>query len=130
MRNNNRGFTLIELLIVVVIIGILVSIVVPKFANGKERAMVSAMRSDLHNLVTAQEAYFSNGNLYYNGPVPDPSFSYSVSENVTVTLQNVSPSGWGATATRLGTARTCAVYVGTGGPIAPATDEGVPACTP
>jgi prepilin-type N-terminal cleavage/methylation domain-containing protein len=130
MRTNNRGFTLIELLIVVVIIGILVSIVVPKFANGKERAMVSAMRSDLHNLVTAQEAYFSNGNLYYNGPVPDPSFSYSVSENVTVTLQNVSPSGWGATATRLGTARTCAVYVGTGGPIAPATDEGVPACTP
>jgi prepilin-type N-terminal cleavage/methylation domain-containing protein len=130
MRKHNRGFTLIELLIVVVIIGILVSIVVPKFANGKERAMVSAMRSDLHNLVTAQEAYFSNGNLYYNGPVPDPSFSYSVSENVTVTLQNVSPSGWGATATRLGTARTCAVYVGTGGPIAPATDEGVPACTP
>jgi prepilin-type N-terminal cleavage/methylation domain-containing protein len=130
MGKNNRGFTLIELLIVVVIIGILVAIVVPKFANGKERAMVSAMRSDLHNLVTAQEAYFSNGNLYYNGPVPDPSFSYSVSENVTVTLQNVSPSGWGATATRLGTARTCAVYVGTGGPIAPATDEGVPACTP
>jgi prepilin-type N-terminal cleavage/methylation domain-containing protein len=130
MQKNNRGFTLIELLIVVVIIGILVSIVVPKFANGKERAMVSAMRSDLHNLVTAQEAYFSNGNLYYNGPVPDPSFSYSVSENVTVTLQNVSPSGWGATATRLGTARICAVYVGTGGPIAPATDEGVPACTP
>jgi len=130
MQKNNRGFTLIELLIVVVIIGILVAIVVPKFANGKERAMVSAMRSDLHNLVTAQEAYFSNGNLYYNGPVPDPSFSYSVSENVTVTLQNVSPSGWCATATRLGTARICAVYVGTGGPIAPATDEGVPACTP
>jgi len=130
MQKNNRGFTLLELLIVVVIIGILVAIVVPKFANGKERAMVSAMRSDLHNLVTAQEAYFSNGNLYYNGPVPDPSFSYSVSENVTVTLQNVSPSGWGATATRLGTPRICAVYVGTGGPIAPATDEGVPACTP
>ena len=130
MRTDNRGFTLIELLIVVVIIGILVAIVVPKFANGKERAMVSAMRSDLHNLVTAQEAFFSNGNQYYNGPVPDPSFSYNVSENVTVTLQNVSPSGWGATATRLGTARTCAVYVGTGGPIAPATDEGVPACTP
>jgi len=84
MRKDSRGFTLIELLIVVVIIGILVSIVVPKFANGKERAMVSAMRSDLHNMVTAQEAFFS----------------------------------------------TCAVYVGTGGPIAPATAEGVPACTP
>ena len=61
MRTHNRGFTLIELLIVIVIIGILVAIVVPKFGNGKERAMVTAMRSDLHNLVTAQEAYFTNG---------------------------------------------------------------------
>jgi type IV pilus assembly protein PilA len=130
MRNHNRGFTLIELLIVVVIIGILVAIVVPKFANGKERAMVSAMRSDLHNLVTAEEAYFSNGMQYYNGPLPDPSFSYNVSENVTITLQNVSASGWGATATHSGSTRTCAVYVGTGGPIAPATQEGIPTCTP
>jgi type IV pilus assembly protein PilA len=130
MRKNNRGFTLIELLIVVVIIGILVAIVVPKFANGKERAMVSAMRSDLHNLVTAQEGFFSNSNQYYNGPVPDPSFTYNVSENVSVTLQNVSPGGWGATATRVGTTRMCAVYVGTGGPIAPAVAEGVPTCTP
>jgi type IV pilus assembly protein PilA len=130
MRNHNRGFTLIELLIVIVIIGILVAIVVPKFANGKERAMVSAMRSDLHNLVTAEEAYFSNGMQYYNGPLPDPSFSYNVSENVTITLQNVSSSGWGATATHSGSTRTCAVYVGTGGPIAPATQEGIPTCTP
>jgi prepilin-type N-terminal cleavage/methylation domain-containing protein len=130
VRTNNRGFTLIELLMVVVIIGILVSIVVPKFANGKERAMVSAMRSDLHNLVTAQEAYYTNGLVYYSGPVPDPAFSYNVSENVTITLVNVTPSGWGATATHAGSTRTCAVYVGTGGPIGPATLEGAPACTP
>ena len=130
MRTDNRGFTLIELLIVVVIIGILVSIVVPKFANGKERAMVSAMRSDLHNLVTAEESFYTNGMVYYNGPVPDPAFPYNVSENVTITLVNVTPSGWGATATRIGSTRTCAVYVGTGGPVAPATAEGTPECTP
>jgi type IV pilus assembly protein PilA len=130
MRKDNRGFTLIELLIVVVIIGILVAIVVPKFANGKERAMVAAMRSDLHNLMTAQEAFFSNGLQYYNGPIPDPSFAFNPSENVTVTLVNVTSSGWGATATHSGTGRTCAIFVGSGGPVAPATVEGSPACTP
>ena len=130
MRRHNRGFTLIELLIVVVIIGILVAIVVPKFANGKERAMVTAMKSDLHNLVTAQEAYFSSSLTYYNGPVPDPSFPYNVSQGVAVTLVNVTGAGWGATATHAGSAKTCAVFVAAGGPVAPATVEGQTACTP
>ena len=130
MRRDNRGFTLIELLIVVVIIGILVSIVVPKFANGKERAMVTAMKSDLHNLMLAQEAFYTNGLTYYNGPVPAPAFLYNVSENISITLSNVTGSGWAATATHTGTTRTCAIYVGTGGPLAPATSEGEAACTP
>ena len=130
MRNATRGFTLIELLIVVVIIGILVTIVVPKFANGKERAMVTAMRGDLHNLLAAQEGYFSNAQTYYDGPLPDPALPYSVSPGVTVTLSGVSSAGWGATATRAGTARTCAIFVGTSVPLpAPATVEGQIACT-
>jgi prepilin-type N-terminal cleavage/methylation domain-containing protein len=132
VRPDKRGFTLIEILIVVVIIGILASIVVPKFANGKERAMIAAMKSDLHNLMTAQEAFYSNGLQYYNGPIPDPSltFLYSPSQRVTVTLQNVSGGGWAATASYAGTPRTCAIFVGTGGPLAPATVEGAPECTP
>ncbi|HEY7634184.1 MAG TPA: prepilin-type N-terminal cleavage/methylation domain-containing protein [Gemmatimonadales bacterium] len=130
MTRTTKGFTLIELLIVVVIIGILVSIVIPKFANGKERAMVASMKGDLHNLMTAEEAYFSNGLTYYNGVLPNAAFPYSVSPMVTVTLQNVTNTGWGATATHSGTSKTCAIWVGTGGPVAPAVNEGEPTCTP
>ncbi len=56
---NRKGFTLIELLIVVVIIGILAAIAIPKFANTKEKAYLASMKSDLRNLVTAEEAYFA-----------------------------------------------------------------------
>src|SRR3954465_2456924 len=131
MKYDSKGFTLIELLIVIVIIGILVTIVVPKFANGKERAIVASMRGDLHNLLAAQEGYFSNAQIYYNGPVPDPALPYSVSAGVSVTVNDVAGGGWGAAAARLGPARTCAIF---GGPVAtippPATAEGQIACTP
>src|SRR5947199_10813090 len=56
---NRKGFTLIELLIVVVIIGILAAIAIPKFANTKAKAYIASMKSDLRNLVTAEEAYFA-----------------------------------------------------------------------
>jgi prepilin-type N-terminal cleavage/methylation domain-containing protein len=62
--SNRKGFTLIELLIVVVIIGILAAIAIPKFANTKEKAVVAGMKSDLRNLVTAQEGFFSDNKTY------------------------------------------------------------------
>ncbi|MCH1571391.1 MAG: prepilin-type N-terminal cleavage/methylation domain-containing protein, partial [Longimicrobiales bacterium] len=54
----NDGFTLIELLIVVVIIGILAAIAIPKFSATRERAFVASMKSDLRNLASLQELYY------------------------------------------------------------------------
>jgi prepilin-type N-terminal cleavage/methylation domain-containing protein len=129
VRHDTRGFTLIELMIVVVILGLLASIVVPKFAHGKDRSLVAVMKSDLRNLVTAEEAFFANGLTYYSGPIPGVAFPYSASENVTVTLSAVTNSGWQAAATHSSTARTCAIFVGSAAPLAPATVEGVADCT-
>ena len=62
--SNRRGFTLIELLIVVVIIGVLAAIAVPKFQNTKGKANAASLRADLRNLVTAEEAYFYDNSAY------------------------------------------------------------------
>ena len=60
---SRTGFTLIELLIVVVIIGILAAIAIPKFASTKEKAYLASMKSDLRNGATAQEGYFADNQV-------------------------------------------------------------------
>ncbi len=57
---DRKGFTLIELLIVVVIIGILAAIAIPRFSESRERAFISAMQSDVNQIRQAQEMYFNN----------------------------------------------------------------------
>src|SRR4026209_1995473 len=61
---NRKGFTLIELLIVVVIIGILAAIAIPKFAATKDKAKLASVKTDVRNLMTSQEAYFSDYATY------------------------------------------------------------------
>lgn len=58
------GFTLIELLIVVAIIAILAAIAVPNLLEAQIRAKVSRVKSDLHTVATALEAYRVDHNDY------------------------------------------------------------------
>src|SRR5438128_10928766 len=57
MRWNARGFTLIELMIVVAIIGILVSISVPLYANVTARSRIAKAQADIRTLVSAVSVY-------------------------------------------------------------------------
>ncbi len=128
-QRDQAGFTLIELLIVVVIIGILAAIAIPKFASTKEQAIVANMRSDLRNLVAAQEGYFNDNTTYYAGAVPDVTGAFKSTSNVTITFSNVTGTGWAAQATHPNTARICYIFYGTGGPLGPAVADGQVACT-
>jgi prepilin-type N-terminal cleavage/methylation domain-containing protein len=57
-RAHRTGFTLVELLIVVVVIGILAAIAIPKFQSTKGKAYLASVKSDLKNLSTAEETFF------------------------------------------------------------------------
>ncbi len=108
---DNKGFTLIELLIVVVIIGILAAIAIPKFSATREKAYFAAMKSDLKNLASQQEIFYADNYSYSNAP---SSLAFTNSEGVNVAI-SASSSGWAASATHsaLGTAEGCAIYYGT-----------------
>jgi type IV pilus assembly protein PilA len=129
MRPFRSGFTLVEVLIVMVIVGILAAIAIPKYTATKQRAYFAVMRTDLRNLATAQEAYFQSANQYYDGPVPPPGSEVTLSPGVTVTLSDVTATGWAATATHASASgRVCAMYYGSASPVPPATAAGVVAC--
>lgn len=127
MRNKS-GFTLIELLIVVVIIGLLAAIAIPKFGYTKEKAYVSTMKGDLRNLATAQETYWNDNATYYGGPVPAAVLVYNPSTNTIITVNVATAGGWAATATHNVTSVTCALFNGGVAPPSPATVEGQIAC--
>jgi prepilin-type N-terminal cleavage/methylation domain-containing protein len=112
MTNRRSGFTLIELLIVVVIIGILASIAIPKFANTKDRANQAAMKSDLRNLASAQEAYFNDNNSTYSSTIADFGTTYHTSTGVTVSISGVTGSTWVATATHVASPKSCTLSYG------------------
>jgi prepilin-type N-terminal cleavage/methylation domain-containing protein len=120
---NRKGFTLIELLIVVVIIGILAAIAIPKFANTKEKAYLASMKSDLRNLITAEEAYFADSVKYTS----NLGTAYNTTSGVTGLNIVTTPDGFTATVAHTTTTKTCAIYVGSTS-VAPANKEGEPKC--
>ncbi|MDB4877186.1 MAG: hypothetical protein JWM41_3632 [Gemmatimonadetes bacterium] len=127
MLRTRKGFTLIELLIVVVIIGILAAIAIPKFANTKSKAYITAMKSDLRNLVTAEEAFFSDSSKY---TATVSQLKYQNSSGTNAPTISTGAGYWYATNshTQL-SGMTCGIGINTTNPTVGTTAaEGEPAC--
>jgi len=61
---NNKGFTLVELMVVIVIVGILAAVAVPKFQNQSHKAKTSEFPTVLTSIYTQQEALAAETGSY------------------------------------------------------------------
>ena len=126
MLRAQRGFTLIELLIVVVIIGILAAIAIPKFSATKGKAYFAGMKSDLRNLTTSQEGFFYDHSRYSSHL---DSLQFRGTRGDSLVVVEATATGWSATsANPLSYPHFCALFIGTASPLPPATEAGVVAC--
>jgi prepilin-type N-terminal cleavage/methylation domain-containing protein len=98
---NNKGFTLVEIILVIVLIGILGTIIIPKFAGQTDKAVIAATKANIESLRSAVRLYQSNNDgalpadlnslvATYLSEVPEE----TITPSATVKTTNDGSGGW------------------------------------
>lgn len=85
----SRGFTLIEIMVVVVIMGILAALVVPKLMGRTDDARIIAARQDIANIMQALKLYKLDNQRY-------PTTEQGLQALITKPTTGPEPKGWKA----------------------------------
>jgi prepilin-type N-terminal cleavage/methylation domain-containing protein len=109
--DRRRGFTMIELLAVVLFIGALSSMAVPRYREHKVRAFVAAMQSDLGNLRIAEESHWAE---YQRYATDTTALEFRVTRDVAISITSEDViGGYTAVATHPGVpGRQCETAMG------------------
>jgi prepilin-type N-terminal cleavage/methylation domain-containing protein len=111
LRRNEKGFTLVELMIVVVIIGILAAIAIPKFSNLIGKTKTTEAKSVLGSIIQLENTYWNTNSAYvdfvalascpeigFTPPAPGEStrFEYSFADSIATAMEVIDTNGDGA----------------------------------
>ena len=93
----------------------------------KGKANAASLRADLRNLVTAEEAYFYDNSTYTTNV---NALNIRLTTGVTITFGTATAGGWSAKVTHpMAWPIQCAIFFGSAPALAPATSEGLMACS-
>jgi prepilin-type N-terminal cleavage/methylation domain-containing protein len=104
-RTGQSGFTLIELVIVIVILGILAAVAIPKYEDMREQARVATLKGELGSIRSAIAIQYSrnalnggaafptlDGTIFADGRVPREPILNSLAVKTTAGVDGV--GGW------------------------------------
>jgi len=90
----SRGFTLIDLVIVIVILGVVAAVAVPKFVNLASDARVATMNSLQGSIKTSMELVKVTAALRGSATSPNPELNFLDMQGSTIRLWNGYPDRW------------------------------------